>query len=106
MSDPRNMEQSPCRLSIDGELTIRNAIATRDRLLAALADNRELEVDLAGVGEFDSAGVQLLVAARKSASAAGKILRLADPSPAIVEVLDFLGLNGQLAGNERAGDAP
>lgn len=105
MSDPRSME-GPCRLSIDGELTIRSAIANRDRLLAALADHGELEVDLAGVSEFDSAGVQLLVAARKSATAAGKVLRLAGASPAIVEVLDFLGLHEHLAGNNRAGDAP
>ncbi|HEX8986567.1 MAG TPA: STAS domain-containing protein [Rhodocyclaceae bacterium] len=80
------------RIALDGELTVQSAAATRERLLAALAGSDVLELDLGGVAEFDSAGLQLLLAARKSAQAAGKRMRLFRPPAAVVEVLEFLAL--------------
>ncbi len=82
-------------LQIEGELTIYRAAELRETLqaaLAALPDGADLAIGLAGVTEMDSAGVQLLVAARNSAAAAGRALRLRDPSPAVADVFATLNL--------------
>jgi anti-anti-sigma factor len=80
---------------VDGELTIYRAAELRDALLAALAglaDGDSLQVDLSAVTEMDCAGVQLLMAARKTARAGGRDVRIVDRSPAVTEVFDILQL--------------
>lgn len=79
-------------LRIEGELTIYRAAELKQTLLAAVAEHAELEVDLSQVSEFDSAGLQLLLLAKREAGAAGRTLRLVDHSPAVVEVLDLFDL--------------
>lgn len=79
-------------LAIDGELTIYSAAQLCDALKTALAAASELEVNLAGVTEMDSAGVQLLMAAKKSALASQRTLRLVGHSPAVLEVFEMLDL--------------
>jgi anti-sigma B factor antagonist len=79
-------------LAIEGELTIYRAAELCEALKSALAAGGELEVNLAGVTEMDSAGVQLLMAAKKSAQAAQRTLRLVGHSPAVLEVFEMLDL--------------
>ena len=82
-------------LRIDGELTIYRAAELAVALktaLAAVADGGALELDLSGVAEMDSAGVQLLLAARRSALESGRALRLAARSAAVDDVLAILQL--------------
>jgi len=82
-------------MQIEGELTIYRAAELRSSLqaaLAGLAEGAELELDLAGVTEMDSAGVQLLMAAQKSAHAAQRGLRLVGLSAAVLEVFETLDL--------------
>jgi anti-anti-sigma factor len=82
-------------LALDGELTIYRAAELRDTLISALAalnDGAALELNLAEVSELDSAGVQLLMAAKKSAQAAQRDLRLVGHSPAVLEVFETLDL--------------
>ena len=86
---------SSAAFCLDGELTIYRAAELCASLTAALADvpeGAELEVDLGEVTEFDSAGVQLLMAARKSAVAAGRGFRLTRHSAAVREVFETLQL--------------
>jgi anti-anti-sigma factor len=78
-------------LSLDGELTIHQAAVLKDRLLAALADGVRC-LDLGRVCECDSAGVQLLLAARAGAQARGRPLALAPVSEPVREVLHRYGL--------------
>ncbi|MGZ5052973.1 MAG: STAS domain-containing protein, partial [Methylobacter sp.] len=75
------------RFVIEGELSIYTVQDLKDQLLAELTTADELELDLAGVGEFDGAGLQLLVAVKREAAAAGKALRIGGHSPAVVELL-------------------
>lgn len=86
--------------AIDGELTIYRAAELRPTLQtaleAALAAGSDLALDLSGVTEMDSAGVQLLLATQKSLQAREHDLRLNAPSEAVLEVLDFLGLSDHL----------
>jgi len=82
-------------LALDGELTIYRAAELRDLLtgaLAGLGEGAALELNLAEVSELDSAGVQLLMAARKTALASQRELRLVGHSPAVLEVFETLDL--------------
>lgn len=79
-------------LVIDGELTIYRAAELCELLKTALANDADLELNLAGVTELDSAGVQLLMAAKKSAMASQRSLRLIEHSPAVLEVFEMLNL--------------
>ncbi|HJV52080.1 MAG TPA: STAS domain-containing protein [Noviherbaspirillum sp.] len=81
-------------LRIEGELTIYQAGELKQTLQAALQQGDALEIDLSAVGEIDTAGVQLLIAAKKSAQAAGKELRLVAHSDAVVEAFELLDLGG------------
>lgn len=91
------MSCSPNALAIEGELTIYRAAELRDVLLAALvavAEGGDLELNLAAVTEMDSAGVQLLMATKKTMAATRRELRLVEHSPAVLEVFELLDLAG------------
>jgi len=82
-------------LRIEGEFTIYRAAELAEAMKASLAQvpsGGAFELDLSGVTEMDSAGVQLLLAARRTTDETGRALRVAARSPAVVEVLDTLQL--------------
>jgi anti-anti-sigma factor len=81
-------------LRIEGEMTIYRAAELRQVLLDALAPPGDLNIDLSGVTEIDSAGVQLLVAAKKSAQANSTELHLTGHSAEVLEVLEIFNLGG------------
>lgn len=76
-------------LCIEGELTIYSAAAQKEALMAYLASGDELELNLAQVSEMDTAGLQLLVLAKREAGRAQKTLRYTMHSPAVLEVLEL-----------------
>jgi anti-anti-sigma factor len=78
-------------LRIEGELTIYQAVDLKQRLFAEPAP---VEIDLAGVTEIDTAGLQLLLLARKNALATGRELRLVRHSPAVIDLFDLLDVAG------------
>jgi anti-sigma B factor antagonist len=80
------------RVRMDGAITIYDAAAGKQTLLEALADSRELEIDVSGVTEMDSAGLQLLVMVKREATVHGKRANLVGHSTAVLEVLDCYGL--------------
>lgn len=82
----------PCYITIEGEMTIYTALELKDRLLAPLDQCADTEIDLAGVSEIDSAGLQLLMMAKNEARARGKNLRIFGHSPAVLEVLELCNL--------------
>ena len=57
-------------VEIKGEMSIFTALAVRQQLLDALEQPgaATIEVDLASVSEVDSAGIQLLIAAKREAA--------------------------------------
>jgi len=79
----------PSVLRIDGELTIFRAAELKPVLLT---EPMPLELDLSGVTELDSAGVQLLMLAKRAAQAQQRELRLVAHSPAVIEVFELLNL--------------
>lgn len=79
-------------MKIEGELTIYRASELCVALQAALLQPGDLEIDLSEVSEMDSAGVQLLMAAKRAAQASQRQLRLTAHSPAVLEVFETLDL--------------
>jgi anti-anti-sigma regulatory factor len=75
-------------------MTIYEAADTKRALLEALGRNAELEIDLSGVTEMDTAGIQLLLLAKREAARAGKVLRLTAHSAASVDAIDLCNLGG------------
>ncbi|HEX7983426.1 MAG TPA: STAS domain-containing protein [Duganella sp.] len=80
------------RIAIDGELTIYRAADLKVTVLEALRKSRVLEVDLSGVTELDTAGLQVLMLAKNTAAADKRELRLLNHSPAVVEIVEMLNL--------------
>jgi anti-sigma B factor antagonist len=76
-------------LRIEGELTIFRAMELKPVLLA---EPLPQEIDLAGVTEIDTAGVQLLMLAKRAALAQQRELRLVGHSPAVIEVFELLNV--------------
>jgi anti-sigma B factor antagonist len=91
MSGP---DRSPRCVHLEGELTVYRAVELRMTLQAALAEAGDLELDLARVTELDSAGVQLLLSAKKTAVASQRRLRLMNHSPAVLDVFERFNLAG------------
>jgi len=81
-------------LGLQGALTIYEAAEARDRLSAALDQAPCLRLNLAGLEELDTAGVQLLVWLKQEARRRGRTLALAAHSPAVLEVFDLLQVAG------------
>jgi stage II sporulation protein AA (anti-sigma F factor antagonist) len=81
-------------ISAAGEIDLNNAGSLRDALLSALnAGAIGLVVDLTAATFLDSAGVNALVRASRRAAATGATLRLAVAAPALLRVLDLVGIN-------------
>ena len=77
-----------------GEIDLTNAGSLRDALLSALnAGALGLVVDLTATTFLDSAGVAALVRAWRRAGAMEATVRLAVSSPAVLRVLDLVGIN-------------
>lgn len=94
-------------LRLEGELTIYTAQEVRQRFLQALAADAApvpLCVDLSGVTELDTSGVQLLLAARALAHARQRELRLGGLAAPLHEVIVLLGLESVLIQTAHAGN--
>ena len=78
-------------MRIAGECTIFRAAELREVLLT---DPAPQEIDLSGVTEMDSAGLQLLMAAKLAATRQQRTLRLYGHSPAVMEVFELLNVAG------------
>ncbi|MFZ4626651.1 MAG: STAS domain-containing protein [Rhodoferax sp.] len=76
-------------LKLEGELTIFRAMELKP---AMLVQPPLTDIDLSGVTEIDTAGVQLLMLAKKTALAEQRELRLSGHSPAVIEVFELLNV--------------
>ncbi len=79
-------------LRLDGEVTIYRAQELKRTLLEALEHSVALRIDLAGVSELDSAGVQLLIAVKNAADAERKPLELANHSAPVLSCFELYDL--------------
>jgi anti-anti-sigma factor len=79
---------APARLSVHGDLTIYEAGDTQQTLLALLAqDPGPWALDLGGLEEIDSAGLQLLLSLQKTLAQGAHVIELSSQARALVELL-------------------
>jgi len=83
------------RLALSGELTIFSVQDIRQRLLEVLANREELTVDLGEVTEIDTAGLQLMLLAKRKV---GKTVRFSHHSDVVLRLIDLANL-GQTLGD-------
>lgn len=77
-------------LRVDGEMTIYRANEVAQTLFAALrAHAGDVSLDLSDVTEFDTAGLQLVLMARRMVEANGHRLEVVQPSECVVDVLEL-----------------
>lgn len=69
---------------LDGPLTVREIDAVQARLAAALRQHPTVTVDCAAATQVDVSLIQLLLAARASATHTGKTLRLDAPAEGVL----------------------
>jgi anti-sigma B factor antagonist len=83
------------QLSLTEDLTIYNAIELKQKLLGALENDGDLELNLAQVGEMDTAGLQLLILLKMEAQRAGKSVRIVAHSQAVRAIIEFCNLGAR-----------
>ncbi|MFT3733782.1 MAG: STAS domain-containing protein [Rhodocyclaceae bacterium] len=88
-------ETVPGTLVLEGEFTIFDAAQARITLLDKLSARDALTVDLSGVTELDSSGVQLMLLLAREAGRADKTVTWEKHSNAVAQVLDTLNLSAQ-----------
>ena len=81
-------------IAIQDDMTIYTASEQKAQLSKYLHSGRELQINLAGVSEMDSAGLQLLLWLKQEAGRNAIKLSLVRHSQAVVEVLELLNLTG------------
>lgn len=92
MSRKATSDASPCRIAVEGELTIYTAADWKGRLYDPIARGDDLELDLSAVQELDTAGLQLLIMAKKEAAARSQQLLLSNHSRAVQEIFELCGV--------------
>lgn len=93
MSINQEEQNGNVRLKIKGSLSIYEAAPFRERLLACFGSAESLELDLGGVSECDTAGLQLLYAARMTATQAGTPFKISAAPQTVLKTLQSAGLN-------------
>lgn len=77
-------------MHVHGEMTIYRASELAQTLLAAVrAYDGDVSLDMSAVTEFDTAGLQLVLMARRLAETNGRRLEVVQPSECVLEVLNL-----------------
>ncbi len=80
-------------LRLEGPLTVYEVGEMREVLLASMEKDRELVVDIAGINDCDTTGVQLLVSARKKAKKEKKKFFITGNSDAVRNAAERIGVS-------------
>ena len=88
----KQQKNGTIQLVIQGEMTIYTALEQKNALSRHLHTANELQIDLSGVNEIDSAGLQLLLFLKREATEHQIKLNLVQHSLEVVEVLELLNL--------------
>lgn len=94
------------RVTLTDELTIYVAGERVAQLQHALHRCGTLTIDLSGITEIDTAGVQVLAFIRREAATRDRPLVYVDHSPVVLDALQLLGLDLQLETAVKPGARP
>jgi len=81
-------------MGVEQDMTIYHAEALKVQLMESLGEIQILELNLSQVAEIDTAGIQLLILAKRECVKQGKELRIVAHSPAVSELMDFYNIAG------------
>lgn len=103
MDSEQAMKSTNEALRVQGEMTIYRASEVAQTLFAAVRDHDgDVSLDLSEVSEFDTAGLQLVLMARRLAEADGRRLDVVQPSECVSEVLNLCNVAVSTGSQERA----
>jgi len=91
-------------VAITGEMNIYNALDLKAALLKTIDEAEAVDLDLSGVSEFDSSGLQLLLLALRQSERGGKQLRFTAKSAPVESVIGLFNL-GELFVSKRPEEA-
>jgi anti-anti-sigma factor len=95
------------RVHVNGEMTVYTCSELKPQLLAQLTEHADAtELELSRVTEMDTAGLQILLTARRHASDLGREMRVVNPSRAVTEVLELCRLTDLLVACAAMTEAP
>lgn len=89
----KQQNKSLTELAIQGEMTIYTALEQKKALSEHLQNSKELHIDLSGVDELDSAGLQILLFMKREAAEHQLKFSLTRHSQAVIEVFELLNLS-------------
>lgn len=78
-----------CAVALGGELTIYAAAELKENLIGAVGECAEMEINLSAVSDIDTAGLQVLVLAKRHAAASNKALHLVGHSRPVMELIEL-----------------
>lgn len=79
------------RAAIDGPISIYTVASLKEEIGCALADHAALEIDLSAVDEIDTAGLQLMLMAKR---VHGKSIQFTAHSVVVLDMLELSNLAG------------
>jgi ABC-type transporter Mla MlaB component len=85
-------------VALSGPATLYELVEIRESLLAAMAEGKDLRIDLETTGPWDLSGLQLLISATASGRRAGQAVRLVNVPRGCVEIAERSGLAAWLSG--------
>ncbi len=94
MAQHEKSKAATAHFAIEGEMTIYRAAELKDTIKPHIDHAGVIEIDLSKVSEIDSAGLQLLIAAKLEAMIRDKQLHFVGHSKPVLELLDLCDLGG------------
>lgn len=85
--------QTAARVTLSGEMTIYNAAQIKATLAETMRGAAEIEVDLSGIADIDTAGLQLMLIAKRHPECR---VRFVNHSPEVLRLIDLANLGGAL----------
>ena len=85
--------QTAARLTLSVEMTIYNAAQIKATLAEAMRAAAEVEVDLSAIADIDTAGLQLMLIAKRHPECR---VRFVNHSPEVLRLVDLANLGGAL----------
>ncbi len=87
----KQLNSNTVSMTLDGELSIYNAIDLKNAIFKNFKKNHALELDLSNIAKIDTAGYQLMLAVKKEADKSKKVVIMNNPSVEVGEIFDLYG---------------
>ena len=92
MKKAARKKNSPALVAIEGEMNIYRAVELKKTLLDGLEASPAIEVDLSGVEEMDTSGIQLLALIRMEAARLKKQMKITAASQAASTLIELYNM--------------